>query len=48
MVGKVYLCEICGFHYREKEDADACRAYCRKHGACSMEITKKSVELSKP
>lgn len=43
---KAYTCEICGFHYREKKDTDACRDYCRKHGACSMDITKKSIELS--
>lgn len=35
----VYLCEECGFAYRERELAERCQAFCAEHGACNLEIT---------
>ncbi len=50
MVGKterkgktLYLCEQCGFAYRERSWAEKCEAWCAKHKSCSIEITKHAV-----
>lgn len=37
---KVYQCEECGFEYEEKEWAEKCEAWCKKHHSCNIEITK--------
>lgn len=34
-----YLCEECGFRYKEKKWAEKCEAWCREHQSCNMEIT---------
>lgn len=39
-----FKCEVCGFHYENKEDAEACEKFCTEHKTCSLEITKKSIE----
>jgi len=39
----VYVCEECGFGYRERRYAKMCEDFCRTHGACSMEIAKYAV-----
>jgi hypothetical protein len=40
----VFLCDICGVGYADKETAQECEDYCRAHpGACSQEISKKGV-----
>ena len=42
----VFLCDICGLGYSEKNIAQECEDYCRAHtGACSAEISKKAVYL---
>ena len=43
---ELYLCEACGFHYKEKTQAEKCDAWCKEHKTCSMEITKTSVEMN--
>ena len=44
-----YVCEVCGFLYKEKLWAERCQEYCAKHNACSMDITRHSVqEEAKP
>ena len=41
---KVFLCDICGLGYSEKNIAQDCEDYCKAHaGSCSVEITKKAV-----
>lgn len=40
----VYHCEVCGFHYRDRELAEQCETHCRDHNSCSDEITAKSIE----
>lgn len=42
--GGSYQCPVCGFHYREKETALRCEAWCRTHKSCSMEITKMAIK----
>ena len=39
-----YECEACGFHYKSQATAKKCESFCRRHGGCSMEITKGSME----
>ena len=40
----VFLCDICGLGYSDKETAQECEDYCKAHpGACSVEISKKAV-----
>ena len=40
---KLFACEVCSFAYADKATADECEAFCKSHGSCSMEITKKAV-----
>lgn len=40
----VYHCEVCGFHYREKELAEQCEEHCRNYDSCSDEIAAQSIE----
>jgi hypothetical protein len=40
----VFLYDICGLGYADRETAQECEDYCRAHpGACSVEISKKAV-----
>jgi|SRR3989338_2828781 len=40
----LYQCQECGFHYKDKEMAEKCEAWCKKHKTCNVEITKQSEE----
>ncbi|NWF86928.1 hypothetical protein HXY32_03870 [Candidatus Bathyarchaeota archaeon] len=44
----LFLCEMCGLGYLEKETAEKCEEWCKKTGTCSIEITKKAVYLPDP
>jgi len=33
-----YVCEACGFGYREREWAEKCQAWCEKYHSCNLEI----------
>ena len=39
----LFLCEVCGLGYKDRETAQNCEAWCRKTGTCNVEITKKAV-----
>jgi hypothetical protein len=39
----VYLCDVCGFGYRDHETAEQCEDNCSKFHSCSIEITAKAV-----
>jgi len=39
----LFICEICGLGYEDKETAQECEEWCRKTGTCNTEITKKAV-----
>ena len=40
---RFYVCEECSLRYRDKETAERCEAWCRKHGSCNLEIIKYAV-----
>ncbi len=39
----LYICEECGFYYKEKEWAEKCESWCKEHHGCNLEITKHAV-----
>lgn len=39
----VFLCDICGLGYADRETARECEDYCKAHNSCSIEITEKAV-----
>jgi len=39
----LYLCEACGFGYKDTLKAQQCEDYCNKHQSCSTEIAKHAV-----
>ena len=41
---ELYQCPECGLYYETEETAKRCEAFCKEHNACSIEITKHSVE----
>ena len=42
---RFYVCEECSLRYKDKETAERCEAWCRKHGSCNLEIIKYAVGL---
>ena len=42
---KYYICEECSFAYKEKQLAEKCEDWCKKHHSCNMEITKNAVKI---
>jgi len=42
-----YKCEDCGLHYEDEKLAKDCYDFCAKNHACSVEITKHSIEHKK-
>ncbi len=47
MAEKLYQCPECGLHYRDKETAKKCEAWCKKYNSCNLEITKSAIETQK-
>ena len=43
---ELYQCEEYGFKYADKEWAEKCQAWCKKHKSCNLEIIKNAVENS--
>lgn len=41
---RIFQCPECGLHYRDNKTAEACRKFCAENHACSLEITKQSIE----
>lgn len=39
-----YQCKECGLHYKDKKTAEKCRAWCKEHKTCNIEITKEAEE----
>ncbi|MGQ0606419.1 MAG: thioredoxin family protein [Candidatus Nitrosotenuis sp.] len=39
----LYQCEVCGFEYKEIENAQQCEIFCNEHNSCSTEIAKHAV-----
>ena len=44
--GKKYFeCEECNFIYKDRKTAEKCEDYCKKHNACSIEITRHAIKI---
>jgi len=41
----LYVCEACGFAYKEKDLAEKCQQWCEQHQSCNLEITQYAVPL---
>ncbi|MBT4824119.1 hypothetical protein HN695_00540 [Candidatus Woesearchaeota archaeon] len=41
---KIYQCKECNFKYENKEIAEKCEAWCRKHKSCNLEIIKFAIK----
>jgi hypothetical protein len=40
----IFLCEICGLGYLEREDAQKCEDWCGKNpGTCNFQVSQKAV-----
>jgi len=39
----IFVCEVCGLGYVDKETAQECEAWCKRTGTCNIEITKKAI-----
>lgn len=44
----IFVCDLCGFGYRDRETAESCEEYCAEHHSCSIEITEKAVYMPEP
>ncbi|MEX0932011.1 MAG: low molecular weight phosphatase family protein [Candidatus Saccharimonadales bacterium] len=42
---KLYECPECHLKYRQKEWAQKCKAWCKKHRSCNLEITAHAVRV---
>ncbi|MDE1822978.1 MAG: hypothetical protein KGI00_01925 [Candidatus Micrarchaeota archaeon] len=40
-------CSICGLHYKDKELAEECHAWCSTHKSCNLKIATQSLEAQK-
>ena len=40
---KLYICKVCGLAYKERIWAEKCQDFCKKYGACSIEIIPHAV-----
>jgi hypothetical protein len=45
---RLYLCDVCGFGYRKKEQAASCEEFCTRTNSCSLAITKDAVYFPEP
>jgi len=45
---RLYLCDVCGFGYRKKEQAANCEEFCARTNSCSIAITKDAVYFPEP
>ena len=40
----LHECKECGLHYKNKDTAEKCEAWCKKNHTCNVEITKEAEE----
>ena len=43
----VFMCEKCGWYYKDEELAKKCESWCKKHKTCNMEYQKHAIKLRK-
>lgn len=41
---EAFLCEACGFHYKDRNEAEKCEKFCEEENMCNSEITSSSLE----
>lgn len=41
----LYICEACGFSYKQKKWAVKCQQWCQEHHSCNLEITRHAVPI---
>ena len=41
---ELYQCGECGFHYKDKKQAEKCEAWCKEHHSCNIGITASAIE----
>jgi hypothetical protein len=41
---KSFECPECGLHYNDEATTKQCEDFCKQYQACSIEITKNSIE----
>lgn len=39
-----FQCSECGLHYKEKQWAEKCEAWCKEYHSCNLEITSHAEE----
>ncbi len=44
---QLYECPECHLSYKEKEWMNKCKAWCKKHHSCNLEITAHAIENEK-
>ncbi len=40
-----YVCDVCGFAYKQRELAEKCQSWCSEKNSCNLEITQHAVPL---
>jgi len=40
----LHQCNECGLHYKDKDTAEKCEAWCKEHKTCNVEITSRAEE----
>ena len=40
----IYICDACGFKYKDKEIADMCEKWCKEHKSCNLAIAKYAIK----
>lgn len=43
----LHQCKECDLHYKDKNSAEKCEAWCKEHKTCNVEITKQAEENKK-
>ncbi len=41
----VFKCMKCGWLYKDREKAERCEKWCKKHSLCNPEITKFAIKM---
>lgn len=41
---RAYICDECGLSYKNKKWAEKCKAWCKEHNSCNLEITRHSLK----
>lgn len=46
MVRKIntFVCDACGFHYEDEQNAKDCEEWCKKTNSCNLDIIKHAIE----